>query len=181
MREIIDLLEEKEQLERYELAYGCGSFAPVLSKPNIENHYDKLYKGYVDRFNQGEGDAAFNRAGAYLHNIWFKQLRPPKNANTPFGASLALINKHYTNFLTFKREFESTAMAFQGAGWIYLARDGAIKTIRNHTIKTDIALLVDWWEHAWILDYAANKKKYLSAQWRIVNWEMVNRRIYSGQ
>jgi Fe-Mn family superoxide dismutase len=181
MRDLITLLEEKEKLERYKLTYSHSGFSPVLSKSSIDNHYDKLYKGYVDRFNKGEGDAAFNKAGAYLHNIWFKQLRPPRSANVPYGASLALINKHYTNFLNFKSEFEEEAMKIQGSGWIYLARDGKIKNIRNHTIKTDIALLVDWWEHAWVADYGSNKKKYLTAQWRIINWEMVNRRIYSGK
>jgi len=72
-------------------------------------------------------------------------------------------------------------MKIQGSGWIYLSRSGQIKTIRNHQIKNDIALLVDWWEHAWAMDYASNKKKYLSNMWRIVNWEAVNRRIYANK
>jgi superoxide dismutase len=35
-------------------------------------------------------------------------------------------------------------------------------------------VLVDWWEHAWALDYQADKKKYLENQWKIINWEHVN-------
>jgi Fe-Mn family superoxide dismutase len=42
-------------------------------------------------------------------------------------------------------------------------------------------LLVDWWEHAWALDYGTDKKKYLQNIWRIINWEYVNRRIYAGE
>ena len=159
MRDIIDLLEEKKKLELKALPYSMTALAPVKSKATIENHYGKLARGYVDRYNKGEGDATFNEAGAYLHNIYFPQLRAPRNANSPYGASLALINQHFGNFTDFKQDFEDEAMKLQGSNWIYLSRSGQIKTIRNHAIRTDIALLVDWWEHAFVQDYGADKKK----------------------
>jgi Fe-Mn family superoxide dismutase len=180
MRDLINLTEEKKKLELKKLPYSMTALAPVMSKATIENHYGKLAKGYVDRYNKGEGDASFNEAGAFLHNIFFPQLRAPKNANSPHGASLALINKHFGSFTDFKRDFEEAAMKLQGSNWIYLSRSGQIKTIKNHAIRTDIALLVDWWEHAWVTDYGADKKKYLNNIWRIINWEYVNRRIYAG-
>jgi superoxide dismutase len=58
-----------------------------------------------------------------------------------------------------------------------LSTSGEIKTIRNHAVRTDIALLIDWWEHAWALDYQSEKEKYLDNIWRIVNWEVINERI----
>jgi Fe-Mn family superoxide dismutase len=180
MRDLIDLTEEKQKLELKKLPYSMTSLVPVMSKTTLENHYGKLARGYVDRYNRGEGDSSFNEAGAYLHNIFFPQLRSPKNANVPTGASLALINRHFGNFNDFKRDFEEEAMKLQGSSWIYLSRDGKIKTIKNHQKRTDIALLVDWWEHAFILDYGADKKRYLKNIWRIINWEYVNRRIYAG-
>jgi superoxide dismutase len=95
MRELIELTEDKQTLELKKLPYAEGGLAPVMSRTTIQNHYGKLAKGYVDRYNKGEGDASFNEAGAYLHNIFFPQLRAPKNGNSPSGASLALINKHF--------------------------------------------------------------------------------------
>jgi len=175
------LLEDKKTLEQRKLPYSHSALAPVLGKANLDNHYGKLYRGYVDRYNKGEGDKTFNEAGAYLHDIWFGQLQSPKNANAPRGASLALINKHFGNFLDFKEDFETEAMKIQGSGWIYLSRSGQIKTIKNHQIKNDIALLIDWWEHAWALDYGTDKKRYLKNMWRIINWEAVNRRIYANK
>ena len=180
MRDIIELLEDTKKLELKKLPYAEGGLAPVMSRTTIENHYGKLAKGYVDRFNKGEGDPTFNEAGAYLHNIFFPQLRSPKNANVPYGASLALINRHFGNFNDFKKAFAEEAMKLQGSNWIYLSRSGQIKTIKNHAKRNDIALLVDWWEHAWVNDYGADKKKYLQNIWRIINWEAVNRRIYAG-
>jgi Fe-Mn family superoxide dismutase len=180
MRELIELIESKEKLELKKLPYSEGGLSPVMSATTIKNHYGKLARGYVDRFNKGEGDSQFNEAGAYLHNIFFPQLRVPKSSNLPYGASLSLINKHFGSFKRFKDDFEEEAMKLQGSNWIYLSRNGQIKTIRNHAKRNDIALLVDWWEHAYIHDYGSNKKKYLKNIWRIINWEYVNRRIYAG-
>ena len=58
-----------------------------------------------------------------------------------------------------------------------MSTSGEIKTIPNHAIRKDIALLVDWWEHAWALDYQQDKSKYLDNIWKIINWDVVNDRI----
>jgi Fe-Mn family superoxide dismutase len=166
-----------KELEQATLPYARDGLGRSLSKQAIDYHYGKLYKGYVDRFNKGEGDIDFNEAGAFLHNIYFTQFKSPKNSNTPSGASEEFINQHFKSFDQFKAEFEKTAMGIQGSGWVYLARDGKIKTIVNHEIKQDIILLIDWWEHAWALDYQADKKKYLENQWKIVNWDIVNAKL----
>ena len=77
----------------------------------------------------------------------------------------------------FKDAIEKTAMAIQGSGWVYLSTDGKIKTIVNHEIKKDILLLIDWWEHAWSLDYQWDKERYLDNIWKIINWDVCNERL----
>ena len=58
MREIINLTEDKPKLELRKLPYSMTSLAPVMSKTTLDNHYGKLARGYVDRYNHGEGDAS---------------------------------------------------------------------------------------------------------------------------
>jgi Fe-Mn family superoxide dismutase len=183
IRDLINLVEakSKKELVLEKLPYGRGSLAPVMSQSTIDYHYGELAKSYIERFNKGEGDLVFNEAGAFLHNIFFPQLMPPKNGNSPKGASLMLINRRYGDFKSFKEAIKKEAMKIQGSGWIYMARNGDIKTIKNHQIKNDIALLIDWWEHAWAKDYGANKSKYLDNIWRCINWDKVNIRIYAGK
>ena len=179
MRDLIALVEtkSKQQLELTKLPYKQGQLAPVMSKQTIEYHYGKLAKGYVERYNAGEGDSEFNEAGAYLHNLFFPQLMPLKGGNQPSGLSNELIKKKYGNFVNFKKEFTTVAMGIQGSGWVYMSRSGDIKTIKNHQIKSDVAMIVDWWEHAWALDYQADKSKYLENMWKIINWDVVNQRL----
>jgi len=166
-----------KELKQVDLKYPLDGLGRSLSKQTLSYHYGKLYKTYVDRFNKGEGDLDFNEAGAFLHSIYFSQFTKPKGSNKPTGAVLALIEQHHTSWEKFQQEFEKTAMGIQGSGWVYLAQDGKIKTITNHAIKHDIVLLIDWWEHAFALDYQADKKGYLNNQWKIIDWDFVNTRL----
>lgn len=171
------LTESKERLELADLPYSRNALSPVMSKTTLDNHYGKLAKGYVDRYNKGEGDKTFNAAGAYLHNLFFPQLRAPRSSNKPTGSIKALIDRKFGSYDKFQKELAEKAMKLQGSHWIYLSKSGTIKTIPNHQKRTDIALLIDWWEHAWAIDYGADKAKYLKNIWRIINWDIVNQRL----
>lgn len=182
IQKLIDLVESKgKQLEVIKLPYSRSSLAPVMSKQTLDYHYGKLAQGYAERYNKKQGDPTFNEAGVFLHNILFSQFKSPQPSNQPSGASLALIKKKYGGFKEFKEKFKEEAMKIQGSGWIYMSRLGEIKPIKNHQIKNDIALLIDWWEHAWALDYGADKQRYLDRIWQIINWDRVNIRIYAGK
>ena len=177
MRAAEFLVESKTKLELVKLPYAKTALAPVLSKSNIDNHYSKLAKGYVDRYNKGEGDKTFNAAGAYLHNLFFPQLRAPRSSNKPTGAVKSLIERKFKSFDNFKEEVAEKAMKLQGSHWIYLSKTGAVKTIPNHQKRTDIVLLIDWWEHSWAIDYGADKAKYLKNIWQIIDWDEINKRL----
>jgi superoxide dismutase, Fe-Mn family len=180
LRHHIDLLEattRPAKLETAPLPYSERDLEPLMSKSTIDYHYEHLAKGYAKRYNAGEGNADFNRAGSFLHNKFFPQLRPPKGRNLPKGAVLALIEEKFGDFENFKEEFKTAAMKIQGSGWVYLSTGGEIKTIPNHQVRTDICVLVDWWEHAWALDYQSDKEKYLDNIWRIIDWDVCNERL----
>lgn len=166
-----------KELTQVSLPYARDGLGRSLSKQSIDYHYGKLYKAYVDRFNAGEGDANFNEAGAFLHSIYYSQFRSPKGSNKPDGSVLNLIETKHKSWENFLEKFEKTAMGIQGSGWVYLDKTGQINTIVNHEIRNDIVLLIDWWEHAWALDYQADKKGYLNNQWKIINWDFVNTRL----
>lgn len=179
MRNFIQLLEEKSKPTDIEIIprnFTDREVSPVLSKETIDLHYGKLAHGYADRYNKNEGDKEFNYAGVFLHNLLFTQYREVRNNNVPNGPMKGFIDKHFNNYDNMRSMFEEEAMKLQGSNWIYLAYDGSIKTIKNHEVRNDILLLVDWWEHAFLLDYGSDKKKYLREQWKIINWNVINTR-----
>lgn len=178
MYDIVQRLDEakKKKLELLPLPYGYRDLEPSISEKTLIYHHDQLAASYVKRFNSDEGDPSFNEAGAFLHNIYFPQFRSVREGNIPNGPVLTLIKRKFDSYRNFKTLFKKTAMSIQGSGWVYLSFSGEIKTIVNHEIRNDILLLVDWWEHAWALDYAADKSGYLENTWSIINWSHINRR-----
>jgi superoxide dismutase, Fe-Mn family len=180
LREHIDLLEattRPAKLETSPLPYGLKDLDPVMSKETLEYHYEHLAKGYARRYNSGEGDSDFNRAGSYLHNKFFPQFRAPRTSNKPKGSIADLIENKFKTYEDFQEEIKKAFMGIQGSGWVYLSTSGEIKTIKNHAVRTDIALLIDAWEHAWSLQYKWDKQKYFNDIWRIINWDVVNERL----
>jgi Fe-Mn family superoxide dismutase len=180
IRKDINLVEattKPAKIETTPLPYSHKALEPVMSADTIEYHFEHLAKGYAKKYNAGEGNPDFNRAGSFLHNKFFPQLRAPKGANRPRGAVLDLIETNFKTYEDFKIAFKEAAMKIQGSGWIYLSTNGTIKTIPNHQVRTDICVLVDFWEHAWSLDYQWDKERYLDNIWKIINWDVCNERL----
>ena len=180
IRETINIVEASTvpaKLETTPLPYSPKDLEPVMSAATIEYHFEHLAKGYAKRYNAGEGDPKFNRAGSFLHNKFFPQLKAPKGANRPKGVVLELIESKFKSYEDFKIAFKEAAMKLQGSGWIYLSTSGTIKTIPNHQVRTDICVLLDMWEHAWALEYKWDKEKYIDSFWKIINWNICSERL----
>ena len=180
IRETINIVEASTvpaKLETTPLPYSPKDLEPVMSAATIEYHYEHLAKAYAKKYNAGEGDPKFNRAGSFLHNKFFPQLKAPKGANRPKGAVLELIETNFKSYEDFKIAFKEAAMKLQGSGWIYLSTSGTIKTIPNHQVRTDICVLLDMWEHAWALEYKWDKEKYIDSFWKIINWNVCSERL----
>lgn len=156
--------------------FSVDKFEPILSKKSTQIHLE-LTKAYFKKANK-TGDA-FQVAGATLHDLYWKNLQPQKAAGSkkPLGQIAELIDKKFGSFKDFKKEFEEQATTIEGNGWCILTKNGRILQIPNHTISTDILLIIDMWEHAYFLDHGADKKKYLTGIWKIINWGEVETRL----
>jgi len=176
---ILAIQEAKETMTLVDLPYEYKDLEPVMGRETVKLHYDVLSRGYVDRFNKGEGEPEFNRAGAMLHNLFWPQLKSPKVNNQPNGSSLGLIEKVHGSFEDFRDALVEEAAKFQGSGWIYMSRDGSIKTLKNQSWKNDVIMPLDVWEHAYLLDYQGPdaRKKYMRGLLRCINWNVINDRL----
>ena len=180
IRNFINLLEAKKNettVTLEPLRYALGDLSPVLSEDNVSYHYKVLSRGYVDRYNNGEGDPDFNLGGAKLHNLFWAQLKKP-GANAPRGYIKDLIESKYTDLSGLQEQMTEAAMKIQGSGWVYLAKNGEIKTTPNQSFKSDIIMPIDMWEHSFTDYFPAKdaKKRYVKAMFRIMDWQVINDR-----
>ena len=169
---------KEEQIQLAKLPYKMTELAPYYPRI-ILNNYTCIDKGYVNRYNAGEGDPDSNYGGAKLHNLFWTQLKAPAGANAPVGNIKEMIDDKYNDIKGFTEELVKTAMGIQGSGWVYMSKSGELKTTPNQSYKTDILMPIDMWEHSFV-DYIPAKdakKKYLQNMLKIVDWTVINNRI----
>jgi len=194
-------------MKRYELPkldYEYGALEPVVSARIMELHHSKHHAGYVKNANaaieklekSSKGDdtvdisstlktLSFNLNGHLMHEIFWKNMRPPKDDNMPSGKIADAINKNFGSFGGFKKQFETAANTVEGSGWAALAADKEgnlfVVQIEKHNLMhlagfTPI-LVLDVWEHAFYLQYENKKADFVTAFWKVVNWEDVSSRL----
>jgi len=164
----------------------------------------KLYQGYVKNVNalqqrfkeledEGKADAAeyaelkrrfgweFN--GMRLHELYFAQF-----GAAPLGASSDLrqaLAAQYGTFEAWQKAYLALTQA-RGIGWVALVYDRPARRFHNVWINehdggvpagTEVLLVTDLFEHAFLPDFQLEKARYVQAAWAAVNWPLVEKRF----
>ena len=189
--------------ELIQLPYAPDALEPVLSAETIGLHHGKHLQTYVNNLNRLLPDsgfedleledivetstgAIFNNAGQILnHNLYFLQLKSPAENNLPVGKLAEAIDAQFGSFEAFKEQFTGNASALFGSGWCWLAsdKDGKLSIIKESnagnpvTKKLKPLLTIDVWEHAYYVDYRNRRPEYISAFWKIIDWNVIEERF----
>lgn len=130
-----------------------------------------------------------NYGGGYVnHNIFWRTLSP-NGGGSPKGKLLESLENEFGSFENFKKEFSDKVVASSGSGWVWLIytpekrlkttvtenQDNPVMDIAE--IKGRPLLLIDVWEHAYYLKYKNNKKDYVENYWKVVNWDIVEKKF----
>jgi Fe-Mn family superoxide dismutase len=174
-RTLIEKVAAETEVYKIKLPVPMNQLTDVFSKETMELHYGTLYGNYVKKALAGEGE--FQVAGAKLHTLFFEQFQEAVSTNNPTGAIKILIDDKFGSYQDFKNAFTEEANTIHGSGWCYLSTNGKIKTIPNHKILSDVVVLIDMWEHSFIIDYGADKERYLKDVWKIIDWDIINERL----
>ncbi len=133
------LITEMKKIGIEKLPYSYSSLKTFIDPETMEFHYNKHYKGYVDKLNDAlskkkYGDLELekiiktisrfdknirnNAGGAFNHALFWNMLTPtPKRLS---GELYTKITKEYGTFTAFKKEFEKIAKERFGSGWVWL-------------------------------------------------------------
>lgn len=151
---------------------STGKLAPTLSTQNVKFHLNTLTKGYFDKFE--DNGSPFAYCGAKLHEIWWDQFNGEKGDSEGVVELLG-----YDSVNNLIEAIQAAADTIQGNGWVVVTEE-AITPIPNHSYAAfeDIVVLIDLWEHAYQVDYKADKKTYIT---KLINdgisWRIVKHRL----
>ena len=132
-----------------------------------------------------------NGGGTYNHNL-FWTVMSPTGGGEPTGDLSAAINDSFGSLGAMQQEFNNAAATRFGSGWAWLCvKDGGVLEIcstanQDNPVMPGIGcggtpiLGLDVWEHAYYLNYQNRRPDYISAFWKVVNWDEVARRYSVG-
>lgn len=175
-----------------------------ISDETLKVHF-KLYQGYVTNTNllmqllnqymvEGkEKTAPFQELkrrlgwefdGMRLHELYFENLGG-KGTTLDSNSSLAKqIVQDFNSIEEWKKDFVATG-TIRGIGWVILYQDPVQGRLINtwvgehdigHLATARPILIMDVWEHAYILDYKTERMPYIEAFFNNINWELVSKR-----
>ncbi len=184
----------------YSRLIGMDGFSETL----LTNHFT-LYQGYVTNTNKlvdilaamlKESKTAtpeyaelkrrfgFEFNGMRLHEYYFGNL----GGKTPLDKSGSLAKKladAYGSYDAWEQDFRATG-AMRGIGWVVLYQDDATGGLFNqwinehevgHLTGCRPVLVMDVFEHAFMIDYGLKRADYITAFFNNVDWKAVADRI----
>ena len=199
-----NLIVEMKKIGIEKLPYSYSALQRFIDSKTMNVHYNKHYKGYVDKLNKAIKDqkedmdleeiiksiskfddkVRNNAGGAFNHALFWKMLSPKKQL--PKGEILKKIKEDFGNIKKLKDEFNKASQERFGSGWawLYLSKDGKLKVMSTPNQDNPLMNIVkgggypllglDVWEHAYYLKYQNKRDEYISKFWDVVNWEFVN-------
>ena len=130
----------------------------------------------------------FEYNGMVLHEFYFGNMKKGSTTTDPEKTSnfYKLAEDSFGSYDIWKADFVSVGK-MRGVGWAVCNQNPANGALSNHWITLHEvghvsgfvpALVMDVWEHAFILDYApADRPKYIEAFFSNIDWAAVENRI----
>ena len=174
-----------------------------FSEQMLRNHFT-LYQGYVTNMNKldealvamekegrfGTEYAELNRRlgwefnGMRLHELYFGNMG--KNGSEIIGTLLLKkIIQEFGSFEFWEKDFKALA-AIRGIGWVVLYFDRNAGRLFNVWINEHDAghfagcvpiLVIDVFEHAYMIDYGLKKADYIAAFFGAIDWASTEKRF----
>jgi superoxide dismutase, Fe-Mn family len=191
------------------LPYGYDALEPHLSAQIMRLHHDHHHLGYVNGLNQARArldeahrsgdralirhwsrEAAVHGSGHYLHCIFWTNMAPPGNGGEPSGVLAEQVVADFGSLDRLRAAFTASAGAVEGDGWTVLAWEPDSRSLQilqverhHHYARWGAVpvLALDVWEHAYYLQYRADRNAYIDAWWAVINWADVAERLKAAQ
>jgi len=134
-------------------------------------------------------DEAYNLNAVWLHELYFANCFDPHSEITMDSKAYIRLQRDFGTFEDWQRDFQACAVA-SGQGWavcgysIFLKR--FVNTfVSNHSQDVMMGVypvvVVDMHEHAYYRDYLTDKKSYLTAMLRELNWAVIEERFLKAE
>jgi len=160
----------------------------------VEQLQDAMAKNDLSKILSIQPNIVFNGGSHINHSMYWENLAPEKTLGgkfpSPDSAFSKKIVQDWGSYEKFIEYFTKKATGIKGSGWAWLVLAKATKKfeyMETHDQDTPVMtadvvplLTVDVWEHAYYIDYKNVRAEYLKNIWRIINWDVVEKRFLAA-
>ncbi len=121
--------------------------------------------------------------GMKLHELYFENMSKESSEIQESSLLYKALVERFGDIETFKNNFVKNVATFRGIGWVALVqRDDSLGVIwigehdEGLLANSNILLIMDVWEHAFMIDYGIKRADYVSAFMRAIDWKVVEKR-----
>ncbi|ONH68063.1 Superoxide dismutase [Mn], mitochondrial [Cyberlindnera fabianii] len=186
------------------LPYSYDALEPYIAAKITELHYTKHHQTYVNNLNAAYDKVSqaiakndvktqidlqqairFNGGGHINHTLFWGNLAPHGSDAQKGGAELKeAIDKQFGSFDKFEEKFHALLLGIQGSGWGWLVKNndnGLLELFASPNqdpvpAKYTPLIGIDFWEHAYYIQYYNNKAEYAKKIFNVLNWETAENR-----
>ena len=187
-KQVTEFLSEKAKLAHIELYKGyIESFNKVSAQLDTADRTDTNSRH--SNYRSLKLDETYNLNATWLHELHFANGFDPHSEIVMDSLSYLKLQRDFGTFEDWQRDFIASSLSC-GSGWVITGFNMFLKRyvntiVNHHSDSVQIGLypviVVDMWEHSYFRDYLNDKKSYLMAKMKELNWTVIEERFKKAE
>lgn len=193
--------------ESYVIEAGKFNLQTELLSQKTKKSHQELLEGYAKKLNEVSAkidgcdksganlnssefrslkiDEAYNHNAAFLHGLYFENISDLNSTIAVDNLSYMKLAKDFGTFDAWQEDFVACCLSARN-GWAVTFYNTQLKRYMNtvidlHSQNVMIGMIpvivMDCWEHSYYRDYLKDRKSYVFAMMKELNWSVIEQRI----
>ncbi len=204
-------MQENSVNEAYVTQAKKFNLSTDLLSPKTNKAHQELFDEYVETLNEVSSELdtvdrddansrdskfrslkigeTYNLNASFLHGNYFENIADPNSKIVMDSLAFMRLERDFGTFDAWQKDFIACALSSRN-GWVLTVYNGYLNRYLNvvvdlHSTNVPIncypVIVIDMWEHAYYRDYLNDKKAYVYAMMKELNWEVIENRFKKSE
>ena len=206
-KEVLPEVKQETLSEAYVIEAGKFNLQTELLSQKTKKSHLELLEGYVKKLNEVSAkidgcdkssanlnnsefrslkiDETYNYNAAFLHGLYFENISDLNSSVAVDNLSYMKLAKDFGTFDAWQEDFVACCLSARN-GWAVTLYSTQLNRYMNtvidlHSQNVMIGMIpiivMDCWEHSYYKDYLKDRKSYVFAMMKELNWSVIDQRV----
>lgn len=206
-KEVLPEAKQETLSEAYVIEAGKFNLQTELLSQKTKKSHQELLEGYVKKLNEVSAkidgcdkssanlnssefrslkiDETYNYNAAFLHGLYFENISDLNSSIAVDNLSYMKLAKDFGTFDAWQEDFVACCLSARN-GWAVTLYSTQLNRYMNtvidlHSQNVMIGMIpivvMDCWEHSYYKDYLKDRKSYIFAMMKELNWSVIDQRV----